>query len=69
MMREAPESLAIAPTSRPTAPAPMIRTVDPGARLPLRSVRRVEWIATERGSIKDAVAYETFGGSLHLCNE
>lgn len=53
--REAPDSFAIALTRRPTAPAPMTRTVEPGKREPLRTARRVEWIATESGSMREAV--------------
>ena len=61
---EAPLSLHIAETRRPTAPAPRISTELPGPRVPNLRTRRVAWIATERGSRRAAAVNETLFGSL-----
>ena len=61
---EAPLSLHIAETRRPTAPAPRISTELPGPRVPNLRTRRVAWIATERGSKRAAAVNETLSGSL-----
>jgi len=61
---EAPLSLHIAETRRPTAPAPRISTELPGPRVPSLRTRRVAWMATERGSRRAAAVNETLSGSL-----